>query len=115
MRLQTMTTITVNLAAERFCAEEEKGTKKPYCKNLRATKIHDIQKELKSIEEKAQGGKEGGKAPLAELQTMLSEKLPTLHRAKQHWRQRREKLGNILQLINSPFEFISFGREAVDT
>lgn len=41
-RLQTMTTIIVSMAAERFAVEEVKGVKKPCTKNQRAVKIHKI-------------------------------------------------------------------------
>lgn len=47
-RLQTMTTIIVSMAVERFGVEEVRGVTKPYTKNQRAVKIHKIRIELKS-------------------------------------------------------------------
>lgn len=47
-RLQTMTTIIVSMAAERFDVGEGRGAKQPYTKNQRAVKIHNIRKELKA-------------------------------------------------------------------
>lgn len=41
-RLQTMTTIIVSMAAERFGIEEGKRPKQPYSMNQRAVKTHNI-------------------------------------------------------------------------
>lgn len=48
-RLQTMTTIIVSMAIERFCVEEEGTAKQPYVKNQRAVKIHNIRTKLKAL------------------------------------------------------------------
>jgi len=41
-RLQTITTLIVSMAVERFGVEEVRGVTKPYTKNQRVRKIHNI-------------------------------------------------------------------------
>lgn len=44
-----MTTIIVNIAAEGFREEEEKGSRTPYSKNQRPVRIHNIRQEMKAL------------------------------------------------------------------
>ena len=103
-RLQTMTTIIVSMAAERF-VEDDQGPKKPYTKNQRAVKIHNIRKELKALKKQHKEAREVKKAPLAELHLMLRKKLLTLRRAEQHRRCRRESARKRTAFIKYPFLF----------
>ncbi|KAJ8362267.1 hypothetical protein AAFF_G00386670 [Aldrovandia affinis] len=48
-KLQTMTTIIISLAAERFGTVKERGTKTPYVKNRRAEKISQLRQELRKL------------------------------------------------------------------
>lgn len=48
-KLQAMTTIIVNIAAEGFREEEEKGSRTPYSKNQRPVRIHNIRQEMKAL------------------------------------------------------------------
>ncbi|KAK0134731.1 Retrovirus-related Pol polyprotein from type-2 retrotransposable element R2DM [Merluccius polli] len=105
-RLQTMTTIIVSMAAERFGVEEERRPKQPYTKNQRAVKIHNIRKELKALKKQHKEASEEERGPLAELRHMLRKRLLVLRRAEQHRRRRRERARKRAAFINNPFGFI---------
>ena len=94
-RLQTMTAIIVTMAVERFGVEEGRGVKRPYTKNQRAVKIHNIRLELKTLKKqyKAAGEEECG--PLHELRCILRKKLFILRRAEQTRRERARKRVNL--------------------
>ncbi len=77
-QLHTMTTIMVNMAAERFGVEEVKSAKKHYTKNQRAAKIHNIRKELKGLKKQYKEAGEEECGPLAELRIMLRKRLHAL-------------------------------------
>lgn len=66
-RLQTMTTIIISLAAERFGLEEKKAVNLPYIMNNRANKIHQLRQELKSLRRRFKEAREeergGGHSP----------------------------------------------------
>ncbi|GAA6081618.1 uncharacterized protein LOC109140823 [Tachysurus ichikawai] len=93
------------IGVERFGVEEGRGVKKPYTKNQRAVKIHNIRVELKTLKKqyKAAGKEECG--PLEELRCILRKKLLTLRRAEQHRRRRRERARRKAAFIRNPFEF----------
>ena len=57
-RLRTMTTIMVNMVAERFGVKEKRGAKQPYKKNQRAAKIHNIRKESRALKKRHKAGSE---------------------------------------------------------
>lgn len=52
-RLQTMTTIIVSLAVERFGTLEKRTERTPFTMNQRAAKIHQIRQELNHPEKEA--------------------------------------------------------------
>ncbi|KAJ8348797.1 hypothetical protein SKAU_G00273860 [Synaphobranchus kaupii] len=90
-RLQTMTTIIVSLAAERFGLEEKRTAKLPYTMNNRASKIHQLRQELKSLRRRFKEVREEERGPLTELRSILHKKLMTLRRAEWHRRRRKER------------------------
>ncbi|KAK7901244.1 hypothetical protein WMY93_018013 [Mugilogobius chulae] len=103
-RLQTMTTVVMTLAAERF-GTEEKQVKQPYVKNNRATKIHNIRQELKALKKQYKTSQDEEKGPLEELRAMLRKRLLTLRRAEYHRRRRRERSRKRSAFITNPFQF----------
>ena len=105
-RLQTMTTIIVSMATERFGVEEERAAKQPYFKNQRAVKIHNIRNELKALKKRHKAAREEERAPLVELRLMLRKRLLILRRAEQHRRRRRERARKRAAFINNPFGFM---------
>lgn len=79
---QTMTTIIVNMAAERFGVEEERAAKQLYFKNQRAGKIRRT--ELKQLKKQHKEAREEERAPLVKLRLRLRKRLLNLRRAEQH-------------------------------
>ncbi|XP_073720025.1 uncharacterized protein [Misgurnus anguillicaudatus] len=104
-RLKTMTAIIVSMAVERFGVEEERGVKKPYTKNQRAVKIHNIRTELKILKKQYKASGEEERGPLEELRCILRKRLLVLRRAEQHRRRRRERARRRAAFIRNPFEF----------
>ncbi|KAJ8353121.1 hypothetical protein SKAU_G00206880 [Synaphobranchus kaupii] len=90
-RLQTMTTIIVSLAAERFGLEEKRTAKLPYTMNNRASKIHQLRQELKSLRWRFKEAREEERGPLTELRSILCKTLMTLRRAEWHRKRRKER------------------------
>lgn len=105
-RLQTMTTIIVSMAAERFGVEQERAAKEPYTKNQRAAKIHHIRKELRALKKQHKAADQEERAALAELSAILRRKIQVLRRAEQHRRRRRERARKRAAFINNPFSFM---------
>lgn len=105
-RLQTMTTIIVSMAAERFGVEEERGVKLPYIKNQRAIKIHNIRKELKTLKKQHKEASEEERAALAGLRQMLRKRLLILRRAEHYSRRRKERAKKRAAFLNNTFGFI---------
>lgn len=97
-RMQTMSTIIVSMAVERFGVEEVKVTK-PY------TKIHNIRMELKTLKKQYKEAGEQACGPLVELHYILRKKLITLRRAEQQRRRRRERARRRAAFIRNPFKF----------
>ena len=91
-RLQSMTTIIVSLAAERFGLEENKAAKAPYTMSNRVTKILHLRKELKSLRQQYNEASEEERDALSELCRIVHKKLTTLTRAELHRRRRKEKV-----------------------
>lgn len=104
-RLQTMTTIIVSMAVERFGVEEERRARQPYTMNQQAVKIHNIRKELKALTKQHKETRQEERAPLAELRAMLRKRLLTLRRVEYHRRRHRERARKSTAFINNPFGF----------
>ncbi|KAK0148843.1 hypothetical protein N1851_010754 [Merluccius polli] len=104
-RLQTMTTIIISLAAERFGLEEKKAANVPYTMNNRANKIHQLRQELKSLRRRFKEAREEERGPLAELRNILRKRLMTLRRAEWHRRRRKERARKRAAFIANPFGF----------
>uniref|UniRef100_A0A3B1JAJ2 Reverse transcriptase domain-containing protein n=1 Tax=Astyanax mexicanus TaxID=7994 RepID=A0A3B1JAJ2_ASTMX len=104
-RLQTMTTIIVRLAVERFGVVEKRIGGAPFTMNQRAAKIHRIRQELKSLKLQFKEASEEQRPPLVELRTILRKKLLTLRRAEWHRRRRKERTRKRASFIANPFGF----------
>lgn len=105
-RLQSMTTIISSYASERF-GLTEKGKTKPvsYSMNRRATKIHLLRQELRSLKKQYKTATDEQKRPLAELRDILWKKLMILRRAEWHRRRGRERARKRAAFIANPFGF----------
>lgn len=66
-RLQAMRTISVSYVSERFGHRETGNIKKPYNKKSKATKIQQLQQELKILKKQYKVASEVEYQPLAEL------------------------------------------------
>lgn len=102
-RLQTMTTIIISLAAERFGLEEKRTAKLPYTMNNRASKIHQLRQELKSLRRQYKEAREEERGPLEELCSIIRKKLTTLRRAEWHRRRRKERARKRAAFLANPF------------
>lgn len=105
-RPQSMTTIIVSMAAERFGIEEERGPKQPYTKKRGAVKIHNIRKELKALKKHHKEAREEERGQLDELHDMLRKRLFVLRRAEHHSWWGRQKARMRAAFMNNPFGFI---------
>ncbi|XP_077380867.1 uncharacterized protein LOC144020874 [Festucalex cinctus] len=105
-RLQAMTTIIVSFGSERFGWTEYVNTKTTsYTMNRRATKIHQLRQELRTLKKQFKRATEEEKQPLAELHNILRKKLTTLRRAEWHRRRGRERARKRADFIANPFRF----------
>ncbi|XP_023810165.1 uncharacterized protein LOC105353972 [Oryzias latipes] len=105
-RLQTMTTIIVSYASERFGHIEKGQTKHtPYTKNRRATKIHHLRQELRTLKKHHKKATEEEKQSLSELKNILRKQLMSLRRAEWHRRRGRERARKRAAFIANPFGF----------
>ncbi|XP_016087054.1 uncharacterized protein, partial [Sinocyclocheilus grahami] len=105
-RLQTMTTIIFSYALERFGRVEKGKTKSTfYTMNRRATKIHHLRQELRTLKKQYKKATDEEKRPLAELQNILRKKLMILRRAEWHRRRGRERTRKRAAFIANPFGF----------
>ena len=90
-RLRTMTTLIVNIAAERFGTEAPKHTPTAYAPCHRARKIQSLRKELKLLKRQYKSAGEVERAGLADLRAILRKQLLTLRRAEFHRRRRKRE------------------------
>lgn len=104
-RLKMMTTIITSLAAERFGLEEKRAAKPPYTMNNRASKIHQLRQELKTLRQQFKVASEEERGPLAELRSIIRKKLMTLRRAEWHRRRRKERSRRRAAFLANPFGF----------
>ena len=95
-KLQTMATIIVSIASERFGDEEKKDAKRLHSKNQRDVGIHNIRQEMNRGEEECIG--------LAQLICTLR-KIMVLSRAEWHRRRRHERARKRAAFIANPFKF----------
>ncbi|XP_035990671.1 uncharacterized protein LOC118562404 [Fundulus heteroclitus] len=105
-RLTSMTTVIVSYARERF-GQVDKGKSKstPYTMSRRATRIHHLRQELRTLKKQYKAATEEEKQPLAELKNILCKKLMTLRRAEWHRRRGRERARKRAAFIANPFGF----------
>lgn len=104
-KLQAMTTVIVNIAAERFGEEEKKSSGTSYSKNQRAVKIHNIRKEMKAVKSQHKVAGEEERIGLAQLMCTLRKKIRVLRRAEWHQRRRCERARKRAAFIANPFKF----------
>ena len=102
-RLNTLSTIIVSYAAERFgCANSEK---KIYIDNRRTVKIKELRRELKSLRKQYKKASEEERQPLAELRDILRRRLTSIRRAEGHRKRRKERSRKRTAFITNPFGF----------
>ncbi len=87
-RLRTMTTLKVNIAAERFGTEASKPAPAAYAPSHRAREIKSLREELKLLKRQYKSAGEVERGGLADLRAILRKQLLTLRRAE--FRRRRE-------------------------
>lgn len=90
-KLQTMTTMIISFASERFGSVEKHAATNQYSKNRRAEKIAQLRQELRLLKRQFRGATEDMKPGLAELRGILRKKLLTLRRAEWHRRRAKER------------------------
>ncbi|XP_061920230.1 uncharacterized protein LOC133660667 [Entelurus aequoreus] len=101
-----MSTIIVSYGSERFGRMEKGNTEAtPYTMNRRATKIHQLRQELRTLRKQFKRAAEEDKQPLEELRNILRKKLTTLRRAEWHRRRGRERARKRAAFIANPFWF----------
>lgn len=104
-RLLTMTTIIVSYASERFGPIETAGSRKPYNKNCRLTKIQQLHQELRSLKRQYKVASGEERQSLAELQEILRTKLLTIRRAEWHRRRAKKRAKKQASFIANSFSF----------
>lgn len=104
LRLKTMTSIIVSIAAERFGAEEVKSGPSVYTPNNRARKIQCLREELKALKRRYKKAGDVEKGGLSEVRAILREKLMTLWRAENHRRRRKERARRRAEFLANPFK-----------
>ncbi|XP_063058826.1 uncharacterized protein LOC134452393 [Engraulis encrasicolus] len=100
-----MTSIIVSYAAERFGLIESKNPMTRFTLNRRATQIHKLRQELRTLKKQYKVAGEEEKQPLEELRNILRRKLMTLRRAEGHRRRRKERARSRAAFISNPFNF----------
>ncbi|XP_049336392.1 uncharacterized protein LOC125802421 [Astyanax mexicanus] len=105
-RLTSMTTIIISYASERF-GQVDKGKSKStsYTMSRRATRIHHLRQELRTLKKQYKAAAEEEKKPLLELKNILRKKLMTLRRAEWHRRRAKERARKRAAFIANPFGF----------
>lgn len=103
-RLRTMTTLIVNIAAERFGTEGPKPTPMAYAPCRRARKIQSLREELKLLKRQYKIAGEVERAGLADLRAILRKQLLTLRRAEFHRRRRKERARKRTAFLANPFK-----------
>ena len=104
-RLQTMSTIIVSYASERFGLVKTDKNNTTYNKNRRANTIQELRKQLRTLRKQHKQASEEERQPLAELREILRTKLKSIRRAEGHRRRRRERARKRTSFISNPFNF----------
>lgn len=102
-KLQTMATMIISIATERYGSVEKRVTTNQYSRNRRAEKITQLRKELRDLKKQFKGASEEQKPGLAELRTVLRKKLLTLRRAEWHRRRAKERAKRRAAFLANPF------------
>ncbi len=103
-RLRTMTTLIVNIAAERFGTEVAKPAPSAYAPSHRARKITCLREELRLLKRQYKSAGEVERAGLADLRAILRKQLFTLRRAEFHRRRRKERARKRAAFLANPFK-----------
>nr|AAN12398.1 polyprotein [Tetraodon nigroviridis] len=104
-KLQTMTTLVISFATERYGTMEKRAAPEKYTKNRRAEKISQLRQELRVLKKQFKGASEDQKPGLAELRCTLRKKLLTLRRAEWHRRRAKERAKKRAAFLANPFGF----------
>ncbi|KAK7915663.1 hypothetical protein WMY93_011424 [Mugilogobius chulae] len=105
-KLLSLTTMIVNIGAERFGQEERKEPSiGGHPMNKREIKIHNIRQEMKSLRRQYKYAGEYERLGLAHLMSIQRKKIGVLRRAEWHRRRRRERSRKRAAFISDPFRF----------
>ena len=104
-KLQTMATMIISVATERFGLVEERSATSQYSKNCRAEKTSELRQELRLLKRQFKQANEDEKSGLAELRGVLRKKLQTLRRAEWHRRWAKERATRRVAFLANPFGF----------
>lgn len=104
-KLQTMATMTISIATERFGLVETRAATNQYSKNRRAEKILQLCQELRLLTRQFKQASEDEKPGLAELRGVHRKKLLTLRRAEWHRRRAEERANRRTAFLANPFGF----------
>ncbi|XP_059199347.1 uncharacterized protein LOC131979398 [Centropristis striata] len=99
-----MTTLILNIAAERFGTEAPKPTPSAYAPSHRARRIQSLREELKLLKRQYKKAGEVERAGLADLRAILRKQLLTLRRAEFHRRRRKERARKRTAFLANPFK-----------
>ncbi|XP_078587744.1 uncharacterized protein LOC144868686 [Branchiostoma floridae x Branchiostoma japonicum] len=105
-KVDSLTTITYNMAKERFGVEEKKrrpcSEKQP---NRREREIKRLRKEIKKLNKRYRSCQDGEKEGIKQLPSQLRDQLCKLRRAESIRRKRKERTNKRAQFIRDPFKF----------
>lgn len=103
-RLKAMTTLIVNITAERFGTEAPKPAPSAYVLSHRARKIQRLREELELLKRQYKSAGEVERAGLADLRAILRKQLLTLRRAEFQRRRRKERARKRAAFLANPFK-----------
>ncbi|KAI8493811.1 hypothetical protein Bbelb_281580 [Branchiostoma belcheri] len=105
-KVESLTSITYNLARERFGVEEKKKrqqtNKQP---NRRKREIRQLRREIKALNKKYKRGPVSEKESIKQLTCQLRERLCRLRRAESVRKQRKQRANKRAQFFRDPFRF----------
>ncbi len=99
-----MTTLIVNIAAERFGTKVSKPAPSAYAPSHRARKIQCLREELRLLKRQYKSAGEVERAGLVDLRAILRKQLLTLQRAEFHRRRRKERARKRAAFLANPFK-----------
>lgn len=103
-QIRTMTSLIVNIAAERFGTEVSKPTLSTYAPSHIARKIQCLREELRLLKRQYKSAGEVERASLADLRANPRKQLFTLWRAEFHRRRRKERVRKRGTFLANPFK-----------